>query len=213
VALLEVAKLAQRRKGGLCHPTGVAKCTVSYRDAGGVGHVVNVEAESLHEPAAITLNALRAVDLKDSRPNGESPLEVTVHRPAVVHRVRVKQVANWITGPSKGTRGFAARTIEGESREKRKRPVRIGTLREGTYFGGACICFGHKITTGLDVCGCGLAVCTRTGWRSRMRVPLMLSSSVMGRVSLQNTMVAETDNANTPRAIMRILLWLCATKP
>lgn len=59
------------KKRRTCYPTGVAKCTVSYRDRGGVEHVVKVDADSLFEAAGIAIDRLTAGDPKDGRPNLE----------------------------------------------------------------------------------------------------------------------------------------------
>jgi hypothetical protein len=68
-------------------------CTVSYRDAEGVTHTVDVSASSLYEAAVLALKAFEQIGWAN-HPVGE--MEVIVKTPAVRHRVPVVRVTNWL---------------------------------------------------------------------------------------------------------------------
>jgi len=74
----------------------VATCIVSYRDAGGVEHAVEVVATSLYEAASLALAAFNSAKMTENGPGLATILDVTVHLPAVTHRVRVRQVKEWL---------------------------------------------------------------------------------------------------------------------
>lgn len=74
-------------------------CTVSFTDAHGIKHSVELTADSLFEAAAVGLKILRAGDWND--PPGQSTvLEVEVRNPSVKHAVSVQQLARWLNGAS-----------------------------------------------------------------------------------------------------------------
>ena len=104
MALPTGARSKRAKKKRTCYPTAVAKCTVSYRDNGGVEHAVELTADSLYEAAALGLEALTAAKLTESRPGLATMLEVTVHPPSVVHRVRVQQLKEWLNGATASPR-------------------------------------------------------------------------------------------------------------
>ena len=74
-------------------------CIVSYTDAHGIKHSVDVTAESLFEAAVLGVKRLRAGDWND--PPGQSArLEIEVRHPGVTHTVTLQQVARWLNGAS-----------------------------------------------------------------------------------------------------------------
>jgi hypothetical protein len=78
-------------------------CTVSFIDANGVKHSVELTADSLFEAAAVGLKMLKAGDWNDP-PGDSTSLEVEVRNPAVVHTVSVGQLARWLNGASSSPR-------------------------------------------------------------------------------------------------------------
>jgi hypothetical protein len=70
-------------------------CTVGFKAATGIGHFVEVEAESLMEAAGLGLARLK----KDGWIEGLGPqtrLEISVRAPGTQHVVSVQQVHRWI---------------------------------------------------------------------------------------------------------------------
>jgi hypothetical protein len=73
----------------------LSRCRVSYIDNEGVGHAVDVQAESLYEAVALAASEFGADALNTSKPGPATEFTVTVFRTPTEHRVCLKQVANW----------------------------------------------------------------------------------------------------------------------
>jgi hypothetical protein len=69
-------------------------CTVSLAGPSGVGHSVQVTAESIYEAAALGVSALNWADA--IAPGNE--LEIQVREPATCHRLTVQQIRRWCDG-------------------------------------------------------------------------------------------------------------------
>jgi hypothetical protein len=77
----------------------VAKtCLVSFKDADGFRHTVEVEAESLYEAAAL---AARSFVDAGYPPTSGSELEIEVKAPAVTHTTTLNRVSAWVHGVAK----------------------------------------------------------------------------------------------------------------
>jgi hypothetical protein len=75
-------------------------CQVTYQDAQGCRHSVEITAESLYEAAGLALDAFRQAPFIDPNPGPASRLEVEVREPAVRHVVTVLQVEKWAASGS-----------------------------------------------------------------------------------------------------------------
>ena len=75
----------------------MASCVVSYLDASGVRHAVEVEAQSLYEAAALAVKAFRQ---HECEPRGLENLEVEM-RSSVTHTLTRKRLEEWLTGACK----------------------------------------------------------------------------------------------------------------
>jgi hypothetical protein len=73
------------------------RCRVSYRDAAGTVHRVEVHASGLHQAACYALGEFRARDGEWGDPPGPATeLTVEVIPPPVSHVVRVSDVMRWL---------------------------------------------------------------------------------------------------------------------
>jgi hypothetical protein len=75
---------------------GSHACTVSFEDAEGVQHAVEVSASTLYEAVALALAEFRRVQLAECAPGPMTELSVTVKPPMETHRVRVRQFHQWL---------------------------------------------------------------------------------------------------------------------
>ncbi len=73
----------------------MARCRVSYTDAEGVAHGIDVEAESLYEAVALAVAEFRQDDLNQSLPGAMTEFTVAVYRNPTEHRIRLNQVTKW----------------------------------------------------------------------------------------------------------------------
>jgi hypothetical protein len=77
----------------------VAKtCLVSFKDADGFRHTVEIEAEGLYEAAAV---AARSFADASFPPRSGSELEIEVKAPAVTHTITMNRVSAWVNGVAK----------------------------------------------------------------------------------------------------------------
>ena len=76
-------------------------CTVSFFDAEGFRHSVQINAASLFEAAALGLKAFQLAAFLDRQPGIATVLEVSVSQPAVTHHVTIKKLQDWLTSGSK----------------------------------------------------------------------------------------------------------------
>jgi hypothetical protein len=95
-----------------------SRCRVSFMDAEGIGHAVNVEAESVYEAVALAVSEFRKDAVSPSMPDPRTELTVTVLRNPVEHRIRLAQVAKWAEyttreGPAGITRRERVRSLLG----------------------------------------------------------------------------------------------------
>jgi hypothetical protein len=78
-------------------------CRVSFTDASGIKHSVDVTADSLFEAAVRGVKALRSGEWNDP-PGRAALLEIEVSNPAVRHTVSLQHVARWLNGASSSPR-------------------------------------------------------------------------------------------------------------
>jgi hypothetical protein len=72
-----------------------SRCRVSFTDADGVLHGVDVDAESLYEAVAIAVAQFREDDVGPSSPGPMTEFTVAVYRNPTEHKIRLGQVAKW----------------------------------------------------------------------------------------------------------------------
>ncbi len=86
-------------------------CEVSFRDARGLRHTVEVSADSLYEAAALALKSFRGSGFAgELHPGGATELAVSVRSEAESHQVCVRQVETWVYGAGKTPREQALKT-------------------------------------------------------------------------------------------------------
>ena len=86
----------------------MARCRVSFTDTDGIAHAVEVQADSLYVAVALAVAEFRL----DSATNAPAPITefiVSIHRPAVEHRIRMSQVLKWVEGTKDGPAGVIQR--------------------------------------------------------------------------------------------------------
>lgn len=86
----------------------MARCRVSFTDTDGIAHGVEVQADSLYEAVGLAVAEFRL----ESLTNVPAPITefiVSIHRPAVEHRIRLSQVLKWVEGTRDGPAGVMKR--------------------------------------------------------------------------------------------------------
>ncbi len=71
-------------------------CRVSFQDAEGIAHSVEVTAQSLFEAAALAIKAFRAAEWMQSGPASGAVLEVSVLHPIAKHRIPLRTLMAWL---------------------------------------------------------------------------------------------------------------------
>ena len=74
-------------------------CTVSFQDARGVRHCVDVEAESLYEAVVLAVRRFRE-DPWAPQVVAATVLEVEVREPSTKHSISLQHVERWLGGVS-----------------------------------------------------------------------------------------------------------------
>jgi hypothetical protein len=72
-------------------------CTVSFTGPSGVGHSVEVSADSLYEAAIVGFNLLKRDGWVDPIAPG-TRLDIQVRQPATTHSVSLAQLRRWVEG-------------------------------------------------------------------------------------------------------------------
>lgn len=87
-----------------------SRCRVSFTDADGVLHGLDVDAESLYEAVAIAVAQFRDDDVSPSTPGLMTEFTVLVYRNPTEHKIRFGQVAKWAEHTTKeGPAGITKR--------------------------------------------------------------------------------------------------------
>jgi hypothetical protein len=89
----------------------VRPCIVSFSDAEGLRHSVEVQAESLYEAAVLALQVFGA---HHCCPGPAARIDVEV-RTSVIHTVTVRKIKEWLDG---GARGPAERILKNRLKER-----------------------------------------------------------------------------------------------
>jgi hypothetical protein len=84
-------------------------CVVSFRDASGIRHSVEVSAESLYEAAALGIKFQNAA-LMPAEWGPATDLEIASRPPAVRHSITVHKLQNWLSGAGKSSREQALKS-------------------------------------------------------------------------------------------------------
>ena len=80
-------------------------CQVSFQDAQGMRHSVEVSASSLYEAAVLGLKVFRESDLVEgSLPGPATTLTITVRRDSEAHEAKVSHIEAWLSGQGKTPR-------------------------------------------------------------------------------------------------------------
>jgi hypothetical protein len=99
---------------------GVCRCRVSFTDAEGIPHAVEVQAGSLYEAVTLAVAEFRADDLT-ATPGPMTEFTVSIQRPAIEHRIRLNQVSKWAGGNTReGPAGVTKRQRVSELLEVRR---------------------------------------------------------------------------------------------
>ena len=85
-------------------------CTVSFRDALGIHHSVEVSAESLYEAAALALKAFQSAQLMPAEWGTATELEICSRPPTVRHCITIHKVQNWLQSAGKSPREQALKS-------------------------------------------------------------------------------------------------------
>jgi hypothetical protein len=72
-------------------------CVVSFKDARGIRHAAEVEAESLYEAAVLGITRLNA-DPWLEKIGPATMLEVEVRNPGTIHTIALQQIERWLAG-------------------------------------------------------------------------------------------------------------------
>ena len=72
-------------------------CTVAFKDARGIRHSTDVEAESLYEAAVLGVRRLND-DPWTERIGPATVLEIEVRTPATRHTISRQQIERWLAG-------------------------------------------------------------------------------------------------------------------
>ena len=72
-------------------------CAVSFMDARGIRHSVEVEAESLYEAAVLGIRRLNEDAWADKIGRG-TVLDIEVRNPSTRHSISLQQVERWLAG-------------------------------------------------------------------------------------------------------------------
>ena len=72
-------------------------CTVSFKDARGIRHSADVEAESLYEAAVLGVRRLND-DPWTERIGPSTVLDIEVREPSTKHALSLQQVERWLAG-------------------------------------------------------------------------------------------------------------------
>jgi hypothetical protein len=75
----------------------VRECVVSFRDARGIRHSAQVEAESLYEAAVLGVRRLNE-DPWLEKIGPATVLEIDVRAPGVSHAISLQQIERWLAG-------------------------------------------------------------------------------------------------------------------
>jgi hypothetical protein len=73
-------------------------CTVSFCDSSGIGHAVDVGAETLYEAAVLALKSFRD---HECAPAQVAELSIEVKNPSVTHTITVRKLVDWLNGSAK----------------------------------------------------------------------------------------------------------------
>jgi hypothetical protein len=95
-------------------------CRVSYKDAEGTDHSVEVEADSLYEAVALAVSEFRQGEIISAPPGPMTEFYVTVQRKPIEHRIRLNRVTAWAEpttrdGPAGITKRQHVRALLGQT--------------------------------------------------------------------------------------------------
>jgi hypothetical protein len=85
------------------------QCVVTFRDAEGVEHAVDVTAESLYEAAALALQQFRRSEWSRGASLDTGTFKVEVCEPATFYRLKVADLERWLARSGGKPRDVALR--------------------------------------------------------------------------------------------------------
>jgi hypothetical protein len=98
----------------------MGSCRVSYTDAEGADHAVEVEADSLYEAVALAVSEFRQGEIMAELPGPMTEFCVMVLRKPIEHRIRLDRVTKWAQpttrdGPAGIVKRQHVRTLLGQT--------------------------------------------------------------------------------------------------
>jgi hypothetical protein len=85
-------------------------CRVAFTDSEGIGHSVEVAADSLYEAVALAVAEFRRDEATVAEPGAMTEFIVTAYRKPTEHRIRLNQVTKWAQNTTKeGPAGITKR--------------------------------------------------------------------------------------------------------
>ncbi|MEO8661360.1 MAG: hypothetical protein ABI693_23010 [Bryobacteraceae bacterium] len=91
------------------------QCEVSFTDASGVRHSVQITAESLYEAAVLGVNALRSNEFLGDALAPAAILDIEVYQTLTYHTLQMTKLQNWLES--------SARTPAEHAQKKRLREL------------------------------------------------------------------------------------------
>jgi hypothetical protein len=90
----------QKRMCYAGQPMPSKTCRVTFKDTQGIGHAVEVQADSMYEAAVLALKTLKRDDWVDVIGPG-TRITVQIHEPPVEHFMMYAQLTRWLDGGAK----------------------------------------------------------------------------------------------------------------
>jgi hypothetical protein len=88
----------------------VKQCRVSFRDADGIEHAVEVEARTLYEAVGIAIDRFRRCEHVQYEPKGLHEFTVEPREPGTQHRLTRKTFDAWLRRPGGSPADMALKT-------------------------------------------------------------------------------------------------------
>ena len=87
--------MAKNRRSCYHRPVADKLCAVSFKDARGIRHTIEVQADSLYEAAVLGIKALRA-NAWIEHLGPATVLDIEVREPVARHALSVQQLERWL---------------------------------------------------------------------------------------------------------------------
>lgn len=87
---------------GIIDSMAGSRCRVAYIDEEGIGHAVEVEAESLYEAVALATAEFREGEIITHNPSPTTEFSISVLRKPIEHRILFRKVQDWVQPSTRG---------------------------------------------------------------------------------------------------------------